>query len=1124
MKNIRILIFCLLGIASQASFAFHIVKAPGSTTNVFGEFPIKDVLDADTLFIEGGTGDIYLTAGAVDDNPWYDWDIGTGSITTFQITFSYVNATVDMGNGAKGALIRCAKDGLGNLQYLYIIYRPSAQTEKTIHIETAGSLNTVLTPAELNTVTRLTITGNIDARDFKTMRDSMPMLAEIDFSSVTIAGYTGAQGTESAASITYPANTIPNYAFKNPSASVGKTSLTNVILPTTITSVGRAAFLYCNGLSDVEIPSSVLTIGRSSFNGCKKLKEVTFQTNPQLTTVGYLSFAYCDSLVSFEIPSGVTIIDYGAFYLCDTLTNFNLPESLQSIGSYAFYSCKEITDFNIPATTTSIGQGAFIGVRGMVTVDENNPNYSSLNGVLYDKAKTQLFYCPPTTTGDFAIPSTVKSIEVDAFFNCVGLTSITLPSQLQAINDWAFENCTGLNTISIPESVQTISSQAFYNCTNLDSIYSYSVLPVDLSMTNDVFYNVDKANCVLSVPYGSLEAYQNAHQWQDFQQITEMDGIYVSEKSLYFASSGGVKKISLASTVGWTASSDQLWLTVTPTLGSGSDSIEFSVTSSLIDRTGTVTFSAEGYSDIIISVTQYGVVDVTAGNLSAVLGEQAASIRCLTLTGTIDARDFKTMRDEMPYLEEVDLSGISIVAYSGDEGTLREYSEYANNEVPEQAFMGGTHDLKIIVLPETVNSISFSAFDGCFSLKECMLPSALNNIGSHAFSSCYSLSNISIPSSVINIGDWAFYSCSGPFSVDEENPNYMAEGGVLFNKYQTTLIQCPTSLAGSYNIPSSVDSIWYGAFSNSDILEITIPSSVVYIGSLSFYECKNLSTIQIPNSVTTIENSAFSSCSNLVYIHIPSSVTYIGSHAFAYNNLFTIFVYSPIPVDLSNEVGVFEGVSKSNCHLWVPYNSTSAYQNASQWQDFINISEMLPDSINVTFRVDMQNETVSENGVHLNGNFSDWNEPVAMSSSDGRIYTTTLRLKYGRTFEYKFINGDGFEWDKYEIPPSGCTFGPDHNRLITTGPNDTTLNLVCFNSCSACPPIETNHVEVAKTTVTPIIDGSIDPVWDEVKAIAISKNYIGENPTVDAYWKAIWADSGLFVLVRNCLNFIYEFY
>jgi len=147
MKNIRILIFCLLGIASQASFAFHIVKAPGSTTDVFGEFPIRDILEADTLFIEGGTGDIYLTAGTVDDADWYDWNIGTGSLQTFQITFGYINATADMSNSAKGRLIAVSKvkSGIGYDQYLYVIYRPSAQTgTMQLHYNTNLSAGTTI--------------------------------------------------------------------------------------------------------------------------------------------------------------------------------------------------------------------------------------------------------------------------------------------------------------------------------------------------------------------------------------------------------------------------------------------------------------------------------------------------------------------------------------------------------------------------------------------------------------------------------------------------------------------------------------------------------------------------------------------------------------------------------------------------------------------------------------------------------------------------------------------------------------------------------------------------------------------------------------------------------------------
>jgi hypothetical protein len=133
-----------------------------------------------------------------------------------------------------------------------------AQVSKTVNV-TAGGLSTALTSTELATVTNLTITGTIDARDFVTMRDSMPALAVVDISAVTIAAYTGNGGTSSDTS--YPANTIPDYSFYNENTSKGKTTLTTILLPSSVTSIGYDAFYNCSGLTSIIIPNSVTSIG-----------------------------------------------------------------------------------------------------------------------------------------------------------------------------------------------------------------------------------------------------------------------------------------------------------------------------------------------------------------------------------------------------------------------------------------------------------------------------------------------------------------------------------------------------------------------------------------------------------------------------------------------------------------------------------------------------------------------------------------------------------------------------------------------------------------------------------------------------------------------------------------------
>lgn len=278
---------------------------------------------------------------------------------------------------------------------------------------TAGDLSSAITTAggNLSTVTNLTVTGTMDVRDFKTIRDNMPVLAVLDLSGVNITTYTGTGGTAGATSITYDANSIPFAAFES------KSSLTSFAIPLSVTTIGDWAFSNCTGLTSITIPSSVTTI------------------------------------------------KYGAFVGCNNLDSIVIPSSVISIGDWAFESCYSLQTLSIPESVNSIG--------------------------------------------------------ISAFYGCSGLTSVTLPSSITSIQDTTFSGCSALTSISIPKSVISIGSYAFDYCSNLLSISVYNPIPVDLSTSNNVFYNVNKTTCILHVPVGSASAYDGAVQWTDFINIVE---------------------------------------------------------------------------------------------------------------------------------------------------------------------------------------------------------------------------------------------------------------------------------------------------------------------------------------------------------------------------------------------------------------------------------------------------------------------------------------------------------------------------------------------------------------------------------------------------------------------------
>jgi hypothetical protein len=166
--------------------------------------------------------------------------------------------------------------------------------------------------------------------------------------------------------------------------------------------------------------------------------------------------------------TGMTVVSIGAyaFVFCTGLTSVTIPGSVTSIGEQAFNGCTGLTSINISSNVTSIGYSAFVQCGGLtsIAVDANNPNYSSQDGVLYNKAKTLLIEYPAGKTGAFTIPSSVTSLGVGAFSTCRELTGIIIPGSVTSIGDRAFSHCSGLTSITIPNSVTSIGDSAFSGC------------------------------------------------------------------------------------------------------------------------------------------------------------------------------------------------------------------------------------------------------------------------------------------------------------------------------------------------------------------------------------------------------------------------------------------------------------------------------------------------------------------------------------------------------------------------------------------------------------------------------------------------------------------------------------
>lgn len=236
-------------------------------------------------------------------------------------------------------------------------------------------------------------------------------------------------------------------------------SLTNVTIPKGVTSISSKAFSGCENLTCVSIPEGVTTIGVGSFQNCSSLTKTTLPNS--LKEIASEAFSNCQKLTNVSIPEGVTSIGYGAFYGCLSLNHITIPDGVTEIGKIAFYDCPNLKNVSIPSSVTTIGTMAFCS---NINVAKDNPNYSSEDGVLFDKSKTTLIQYPLGKRGKYTIPNGVTKIAPTAFIDCFDLTSLTIPSSV-----------TEIETSGNPSFVNI---NAFEYCSKLYEIYNFSSLNI----------------------------------------------------------------------------------------------------------------------------------------------------------------------------------------------------------------------------------------------------------------------------------------------------------------------------------------------------------------------------------------------------------------------------------------------------------------------------------------------------------------------------------------------------------------------------------------------------------------------------------------------------------------------
>lgn len=459
---------------------------------------------------------------------------------------------------------------------------------------TPGGLKNAITAAnkDYTQVRNLKITGQINAKDFYFMRDSMLRLSALNLKEVRIKGWGKNEEYEENMD-----DQIPNSAFYFIQTVGGSNSLNRIVLPDTLKSIGSNAFYGCKYLSgSLIIPEGVTEIKRGAFNGCiglngilslpSTLKKLGNRGEDDMGDEGtdYYGgvFQNCRNLTgNLILPDNLELIRGYCFSGCSGLYGeLRLPAKLKRMGNCAFSSCSGFTgSLSIPQGITALPSEAFhnCGFNGTLTLHNGITNIANdafanchFKGELHLpkslKVISENAFCNNDFSGTLTLPSTLTHIGSNAFaYNWRLMGILDIPQEVESIGENAFSNCKMLEGIIFPESMETIRQGAFNECYGINSIICKGTMPAHIE--SGAFDGVDKDNFTLEVPESAISQYQAASGWKDFKRIAAHHELVCRPSVACALSTEHKQKLVINAEGEWEVASKPNWCEVSPASG-----------------------------------------------------------------------------------------------------------------------------------------------------------------------------------------------------------------------------------------------------------------------------------------------------------------------------------------------------------------------------------------------------------------------------------------------------------------------------------------------------------------------------------------------------------------------------
>ena len=771
-------------------------------------------------------------------------------------------------------------------------------------------------------------------------------------SSVTSIGEGAVSGCSGLTSVTIPSSvtSIGRSAFSSCSG------LTSVTISEGVTSIGDYAFYDCSGLTSVTIPSSVTSIGSSAFSGCSGLTSITLpfvgsrrgNSGTSESLFGYIfgtwSYTggtatkqyYSSSYETYYIPSSLksvviadeTVIGYGSFYGCSGLTSVTISEGVTSIGGAAFVNCDGLTSVTIPSGVMNIEMGTFSGCSGLTSITlpfvgarrGNGGTADSLFGYIfgtsaYSGATATKQYYSSSASSTYYIPDALKSVIITdetkigygAFYNCSGLTSVTIPESVTTIEEKAFYGCSGLGdgvvandgwvlcvngnvasaeipdgvkqivpgaftghtelkSVKLPPTLERINKKDFSGCTGLEGVYitdlaAWCGVEFESAKANPLYYAKklylnEKELIYLDIPKGVEEIGQFAfYNCNRFMSVT-MPPSVKSVGADAFGGCSGLSAVNVSDLSAWcgikfaNSSANPLYYAEKLYLN-GKEVIYLDILN------GVESIGQYAFYNCNWFMTATIPQSVTSIGSSAFYG--CTSIKSVSLPETFSVKSvFPSSYENMTTVTiPANATEIADSAFDGCKQISSIDIPTTVTRIGSCAFRGCS-GVTSLIIPENTSKLGSSAFSGCTRIKEIIIPEGVGELPASLFEGCSGLTTVTTPNSVTNISSTAFEDCGSVVSVTM--PGRFAMKDVFPSSYSK--IQDVTILDGEEELLKEV-------FAECGALTtVVISEGVTTLGEDLFYGKANLKELTIPSTVTSIGGYALYGCTSLEVIHV----------------------------------------------------------------------------------------------------------------------------------------------------------------------------------------------------------------------------------------------------------------